>query len=174
MSESKDILNVIEERKSIRGFEDRPVEKEKLLKIVEAARLAPTARNRQEWKTIIITDRKIIKEMVKVCNGQKWVETAGAIFVPVSTENEYIMRCGVNGGVVDTTIVLQTIVLEAQNQGLGSCYIGSFYQDKIKKLLNIPEKYRVIQVLPVGYPKAEGGPRKRKEIEEFYSFERYE
>ncbi len=161
------VLEEISKRRSIREYKDASVEESKLLNILEAGRLAPTARNRQEWKVIIVTDPELKMKMVDACNGQAFVKTAAALLVAVSTDTFYTMRCGVNAGTVDTTIVLQNMVLQAE-------YIGSFFNDQVKRLLSIPSKMEVIQILTLGYADEAPEPRPRKDLKEFYCHNKYE
>ena len=168
------VLEEISKRRSIREYKDALVEESKLLNILEAGRLAPTARNRQEWKVIIVTDPELKMKMVDACNGQAFVKTAAALLVAVSTDTSYTMRCGVNAGTVDTTIVLQNMVLQAEKEGLGTCYIGSFFNDQVKRLLSIPSEMEVIQILTLGYADEAPESRPRKDLKEFYCHNKYE
>ncbi len=168
------LLDVIIKRRSVRKFREQTVHEETILRILKAGILAPTAKNRQEWKAVIITDKELIKKFPQICNGQEFTGTASFIIALVSKENEYTMRCGINAGIVDSSLVMQNMVLQAIEEGLGSCYIGSFSQEKAKELLNVPEPMKIVQLIVVGYPAEEPEPRPRKELKEFYSFNSYE
>lgn len=166
-------LKDIEERRSIRKYRDKEIESEKLKSILMAGNLAPTARNRQEWKIVVVKDKDLKDKMVSCCNGQKFVADAGALLVAVSTDPTYNMRCGINAGAVDTALVLQNMTLQATSEGLGTCYIGSFYNDQVKELLGIPQEMEVIQILTLGYPDESPSPRSRRELKETYSIDRF-
>ena len=168
-----DIIEEISKRKSIRNYIEKEISEDVYLRLIEAGRLAPTAKNRQKWKIIIVNDKDLKEKLVPACNDQVFVSQASAIFVAISTE-DYIMRCNIPADIVDTSIVLQNIVIQAVKEGLGTCYIGSFYPDQVKKVLGIPEDIKIIQLLTVGYPKEYPLPKPRKPLEEFYSFNAYE
>lgn len=162
-----EVFEAIKIRRSIRSYQDKPVEKEKLDKLLEAARLAPSAKNRQEWRFIVVTDREKREKLVDACKGQKFVGEAPVIIVGLvdpSTSRWYK---------VDIGIAMEHMVLEAVELGLGTCWIGAFYQEKLKELLGIPEEKEVVALLTVGYPKEEVEPRPRKSIDEIVCYEKY-
>ena len=161
-------------RRSVRVYKSIPVEWEKVERILEAGRLSPTAKNRQKWKIIVVDNKNIIEKMIDVCAGQSFVGTAPIILVAVSTDDSYTMRCGIKAGIVDTSIVLENMVLQAVREGLGTCYIGAFYQDKVKKLLSIPQNMTIVEILTLGYPADKSKPAIRKDLKELYSLNKYE
>ncbi|MGC8911350.1 MAG: nitroreductase family protein [Nitrososphaeria archaeon] len=167
-----DVFEAIEKRRSVRKYLDKEVPMKLILKVLEAGRLAPSAHNSQPWHYIIVTDSEKRK---KIAESGKW---AGFLKnTPV-----VIVGCGdpeasPNWFVVDVAISMQNMVLEATELGLGTCWVGSFDQDTVKKLLNIPEKYKVVALLALGYP-ADGIEiaskilhtlRPRKRLQEIYS-----
>ncbi|MBC7092328.1 MAG: nitroreductase family protein [Nitrososphaeria archaeon] len=171
-----DVFEAIQKRRSVRKYLDKEVPMELILKVLEAGRLAPSAHNSQPWHYIIVTDPEKRK---KIAESGKW---AGFLKnTPV-----VIVGCGdpeasPNWYMVDVTISMQNMVLEATELGLGTCWVGSFDQDTVKKLLNIPEKYKVVALLALGYP-AEGieitskilhTVRPRKKLEEIYSLNEF-
>ena len=162
------IFEGIDKRRSIRAYKDLPVEKDKLDKLLEAARLAPTAANKQKYKLVIVNyEEKDLKNKLAVaCNNQQFVGTASNIIAGVS-EPEYKWHQ------VDTAIVLQHIVLEAVELGLGTCWIGAFKEDEIKKILKIPDDKKVVALLIVGYPAESPSKRPRKDISELVSYNQY-
>jgi len=129
------VFEAISKRRSIRKYQDRDVEEDKLLRILEAARLAPSARNRQEWRFIVVKDKKVKEELVREASPhQPFMLQAPIIIVAYVLEKDYIMRCGVPAHYIDVAIALTHIHLQAVEEGLGTCWIGSFYQDKVKKV----------------------------------------
>ncbi len=152
---------IILKRRSIRKYVPKPVEKEKLLKVLEAARWAPSAGNRQPWYFIVVKDPDLKKELAKAAANQMFIADADVIIVGVS-DPERSPRWHDR----DTMIALEHIALVATELGLGTCWIGAFDENKVKELLNIPEKLRVVALMPVGYPGESPGPRPRKELKE--------
>ncbi len=147
------------------------MEEDKLLRILEAARLAPSARNRQEWRFIVVKDKKVKEELVREASPhQPFMLQAPIIIVAYVLEKDYIMRCGVPAHYIDVAIALTHIHLQAVEEGLGTCWIGSFYQDKVKKVLNLPEEAEVIQLMTLGYPAEDPSPRPRLSLEEIVKF----
>jgi len=140
-----DVFEAIRGRHSARAYLPDRIPEDKLEKILEAARLAPSSGNIQPWHFIVVTD------------PQKRKELSRGRFAKFLTESPVVLvGCGdkkasPNWHVVDTAIAMQNIVLAATGEGLGTCWIGSFNEDRVKKLLNIPEKFRVIALLAVGY-----------------------
>ena len=174
MVEPNKIIPEIVNRRSVREYKSIPVEWEKIERILEAGRLAPTAKNRQEWKVLIVNDKIVIQKMVSACADQTFIGSAPILLVAISTDDSYTMRCGIKAGNVDTSLVLENIALQAVKEGLGTCYIGAFYQKPVKELLSIPKDKTVIQILTLGYPNDKAQPRIRKDLKNFYSLNSYE
>lgn len=166
-----DVFEAIKNRRSIRKYQERDIEEEKLERILEAARLAPSARNRQEWRFIIVKDRTKREELVKEASPhQLFMLQAPIIIVAYVLDKDYIMRCGVPAHYIDVAIALTHIHLQAVEEGLGTCWIGSFYQDKVKKVLNLPEEAEIIQLMTLGYPDENPDPRPRLPLNEIVRF----
>ena len=168
-----EVMEAIKKRYSVRKYADREIDDETLLKIMEAARLAPSAKNRQEWKFIIIRDRAKKEKMVEVAKGQEFVKEASAIIAGVSTEMSYTMTCGVPARHIDIAIAMEHIALAATSYGLGTCWIGAFYQDKAKELLKVPENCEVVAIMTLGYPEGGQGEKIRKSIDEIICYEEF-
>lgn len=166
------VLSAIEGRRSIRKYKDKLVEDEKLLSILEAARLAPSAKNEQEWKFIVVKESQTRKELTEAI-GQPFVGEAPVILVCCGTKPEGIMKCGQPRYTVDLSIATAYMILEAYEQGLGTCWLGSFDEDMVKKVLDIPQEIRVVAITPLGYPDESPSQRPRKKIEEIISYDKY-
>ena len=149
------VMEAIQARWSVRSYQNRPVEPEKLEQILEAGRLAPTASNEQKWKHICVTDPELIQQMVSACKNVSWVGTAPAILVTCA-QGSRTMICGQSARTVDCTIGMAYMTLEAVEQGLGFCWLGWFYPEKVRQVLNIPEEYMVVAVATIGYPALQG------------------
>lgn len=165
-----DVMTAIKSRRSIRAYKSTEVEEEKLNLVLEAARLSPSARNLQNWKFIVVRDKKLRERLVEAAAGQKFVGEAPLTLIACATAPERIMTCGQPANTIDLSIALSLMMLEAAELGLGTCWLGSFYEDKVKEVLNLPEGYRVVAMTPLGYPDENPSPRPRKSIEEIVEY----
>lgn len=169
-----ELFEAIRARRSIRRYLDRPVEEEKLLAVLEAGRLAPSAKNMQDWRFIVVRDRIARQKLAIAALDQNFVGEAPVVIAAVGT-SELVMPCGQPAHTVDVTIALDHMTLAAASLGLGSCWIGAFYEDMAKEILGVPHEkgLRIVALLPLGYPAEEPKPRPRKPIEEIVSWERW-
>jgi len=159
-------------RRSIRKYSDRPVEPEKLKTVLEAARLAPSAKNEQNWLFIVVQDKEKLADLAEAAYGQKFVAEAPAAIIVCATSRRF-MACGQPTDTMDCSIAMSFILLQAQELGLGTCWLGRFDADKVKKLLNIPEEISVIAMTPLGYPAESPAARPRKAAEEVIRYESF-
>ena len=155
------LIPAIKHRYSVRAFQTKPVEPDKLQNVLEAARLAPSARNVQEWRFVVVQNQLMRQKLAQAANNQAFVGEAPVLIVGCANKTDYIMRCGHPAYLIDLAIAIEHMALQATEEGLGTCWIGSFYEDRIKELLNIPASIRVIALLPLGYPREEA-PAKQK------------
>ncbi len=167
------VMTAIRERRSVRKYTEQPVEKEKLDLVLEAARLSPSASNRQDWKFIVIQDKEMIAKMVGACNNQGFVGQAPVILVACATNPGGIMSCGQPRDSVDLSIATAYMILAAHDLGLGTCWLGSFNEAKVKELLKIPAGIRVVAITPLGYAATKPRPTNRKDIEDITCYEQY-
>jgi nitroreductase len=168
-----DIYEAIRARRSIRSYKTDAIPEDKLNRVLEAARLAPSARNRQEWKFVVVRDAGARQELVDACNGQAFVAQAPVVLVMCSTENKDVMRCGQKTGTVDLSIALSYATLAATAEGLGTCWLGSYLEDKVKSVLGIPAEAMVVAVSPLGIPAESPAARSRKPASEVVSHDRW-
>jgi len=168
-----DVYEAIRSRYSVRKYQDKPVEQEKLDRILEAARLAPSGSNRQPWKFVVVRDAETRKWLVPACNDQAFVGQAPVVIAAVGLMPDRTMSCGVPGDPVDVAIALEHIALAATAEGLGTCWIGAFNQDKVRTVLGVPADVKVIEVMTLGYPADEPRAKNRKAIEEIVCYEKY-
>ena len=168
-----EITEAIRSRRSIRKYQDRPIEEEKLLRVLDTGRMAPSARNLQDWKFIVVRDQDKRKMLSEAANGQPYVEKASAVVVGCATEPENIMPCGQYCYPIDLAIALDHMSLAATAEGLGSCWIGAFQEDKVKEILDIPEKIRVVAMLILGYPAESPAARPRRKLEEIVVYDKW-
>jgi nitroreductase len=166
------LMEIIKGRRSIRSYIDKPVEKEKLEAVLEAARLAPSARNRQKWQFIVITDPAVKEVMAEACHNQPSVKQAPVCIVVVD-EEPGVMSCGQPVDTVDASIAFSFLILKAHEEGLGTCWLGHFDKDKVKAGLGIPENMSVVAVTPLGYPAESPDARPRKALSEITRYDKY-
>jgi len=169
-----DVLTAIQERTSIRSYKNVDIEEDKIRKMLEAARQSPSARNRQLWKFIVVKDPKTRKKLAEAANGQAFVSDAPVVIVACGTETDYIMSCGQYAYIIDVSIACAYMLLEAYELGVGSCWLGSFKEAEVKKVLNIPKHVRVVAMIPFGYPDSPTVKKHRKDLGEIVAYETYE
>jgi nitroreductase len=168
-----DVFEAISKRRSIRKYKDTAIEADKLDKILEAARIAPSAANRQEWKFLVVKDKETRQKLVNAANGQNFVGEAPVTIVAISTESERVMPCGQYAYTVDLSIAVSFMILEATELGLGTCWLGAFNEDEVKKILNIPEEIRVPAMFTLGYADEDPISRPRKDLSDIVRYETY-
>jgi nitroreductase len=149
---------------TILGFNNLP--QNKLSRVLDAGRLAPSASNRQPWKFIVVQDADIREKLAVAARNQRFISEAPVIIVAVALNPDYIMSCGVPSYAVDVATALDHMMLTAVEEGLGTCWIGAFQQQIVKTLLKIPEEFKVVALLPIGYPGETPVPKTRKTFEE--------
>lgn len=160
------ILDIIRSRRSVRAYTAERIPADRLEKLLEAARLAPSARNLQAWKFIVVDDETIRKQLVPACNNQPSVATASHVIAGIGDPS-------LKWHQVDLAIALEHIVLEAAELGLGTCWIGAFSEEEVKKVLKVPADKKVVALLTVGYPAENPAARPRKAMDEIVSYNEY-
>lgn len=149
-----DFDQVIGTRRSVREYRPDPVPEAVLEKILNAARIAPSGSNRQPSRFIVIRAPETRQKMVALCEDQSFIAQAPVLIVACGIDIHY------NRGhymkqysmLVDVAIAVDHLTLAARNEGLGTCWIGSFDNEGIKKFLGIPEDVQVVALTPLGYP----------------------
>ena len=170
-----DVWQAIRTRKSVREYESKPVEDEKLQKILEAARLAPSAKNLQEWRFVVVKDPKTRRKLMAAAKNQSFVGEAPVVIACCAETDGHVMTCGQQCYPINVAIAIDHITLQAVELGLGTCWVGAFYEDKAKEALEIPDEIRVVELLALGYEKGEMKPKKksRKSMEEIVRWEKW-
>ncbi|MBP7070674.1 MAG: nitroreductase family protein [Methanothrix sp.] len=167
-----ELMQAIRARRSIRNYLDRPVEEEKLLAVLEAGRLAPSARNMQDWRFIVVSDPATRQRLAEAARDQQFVAQAPLVIAACGT-SDLVMTCGQPAYAIDVAIALDHMTLAAASLGLGSCWIGAFYEDRVKQILAVPPEVRVVALLPLGYPADMPAPRPRKSLEDIAAREHW-
>jgi len=167
-----EVFEAIQKRRSIRKYEQKIVEKEKLLKVLEAARLAPSAMNRQPYAFVVTTENETIEKLSSACN-QEWV--APTIIVVCAFPREaWVRDDGEEYWKADAAVAMNNMSLQACEEGLGTCWIAAFKEEKIKAILEINPEARVVAMTPLGYPaEKKGRVTKRKKIDEIVHYEKW-
>jgi len=165
-------LELMRSRHSIRGYSDREVEKEKLDYMIEAFRVAPSAKNIQPWHLVVVDDKDIINMLVPACNNQTFISEAPVVIAVIGDEMNAYGRMGgyASSLFVDIGIAFEHLVLAAREQGLGTCWIGAFKEEEVKRILHVPGDLRVVALTPLGYPDAEPRDRGRKSVKEIVHY----
>jgi len=173
-----DLFKVIEKRRSIRKFKTEPVAQDDLKKILEAGRLAPSGGNRQPWCFIIVRDLETKRALSIVANNQKFIADAGTVIVALgkpetTTKLPYKLSSTRIPYMQDPMIAIEHMILAATALGYGTCWIGAFDEDEVRKILKIPEDLAVIAILPIGVSDESPTPRPRKPFREIFFKESY-
>jgi nitroreductase len=169
-----DLFEAIKSRYSVRAYKDQPVEQDKLDRILDAARLAPSGSNRQPWKFVVVRDAAVRTALVPACCDQEFVGQAPVVIAGVGLLADRVMRCDVPGDPVDLAIALEHIALAATAEGLGTCWIGAFYQDQVRKVLNVPATCKVIELMTLGYPADRPRDKTRKALGEVVCYDKFQ
>jgi nitroreductase len=175
------ISKLIAQRRSIRLYLEKPVEREKILECLEAARLAPSADNVQPWRFLVIDDSdlrdKFSREVFSgIYSVTKFAAKAPVLILILARLDIIANRIGkqiqgINFYLIDTGIAGEHIVLQAEELGLGTCWIGWFNSRKARKVLKIPKKYKIVSLLSMGYyEKRPSREKKRKNLEDIAWF----
>ena len=175
-----DIYHVLSTRRSVRKFKEKPISKETIQKIMTAAGKAPSGRNRQNWKYIVVSDKGIQTELMALCANQKFVADCPMTVVicgrDISASYNRGQYMGKFSMLVDTSISFTHFMLAARAEGLGTCWIGLFDNAKIKQLLNVPHGWDIAAISPLGYPANDDAFQdnaKRMDYEELVSENRF-
>jgi nitroreductase len=148
-----EVIDAIRSRKSVRSYLDKAVEKEKLSRVLEAARMAPSASNRQEWRFVVVTDPEKRRRLAEEAAGQRFIAEAPVVIAACAQTDGRIMRCGQACYPIDVAIAVDHLTLAAVAEGLGTCWIGSFDPEVVRRILAIPKEIVVVELLPLGYPR---------------------
>jgi len=169
-----DVFEAVRKRRSIRQYKRVPVEDEKLLKVLEAARLAPSADNRQPWRFIVVKDPKVREELVRA-HGKRWLAEAPIVIVACALPGEaWIRRDGEEYWKVDVAIAVEHMVLVAVDLGLATCWACSFNETEVKNILGVPGEARVVALLALGYPdEVKGEVAERRELKDVVCLDKW-
>lgn len=153
----KDIINLIKNRYSVRDFLPDPLPQEVIDDMIEAARLAPSAQNRQPWRYVIITEPERIKELVKntglIGLSNYFIKDAPCLVIACADVKKNLKLNQKDYYLVDVAISFHQMILAAWAHGVGSCWLAAFNEEKLARYLDLPKNYRIVAMSPFGYPK---------------------
>lgn len=166
------LLNPIAKRRSIRSFSGEPVDRQVLDSILEAGRRAPSAKNRQPWRFIVMTEPDLKKAVVSAAYGQEWLGDAAAVIALCTTNVDYQMPNGQLSYPLDISFAASFMMLQAESEGLGSCLVSTYQEAELKSVLSIPYSMRIVLLLAVGPAGDEpsGPPSHRKPLDAIASY----
>lgn len=179
------MMQQIEARRSIRKYKSEPVPEEKLLQVLESARLAPSGSNTQPWHFIVVKSEEGRSKLALAAHKQEWMLTAPIFVVCVadlasriSDSEKHIANDDssypeLKKIIRDTSIAIEHLVLEAENQGLGTCWVAWFTQEQIRPILGIPSDKYVVSIITVGYADEAPKVRPRKKLEAIVHYEKW-
>jgi nitroreductase len=156
-----EVYEAIRARHSVRSYRDRAVEPAKLARVLEAARLAPSARNEQEWRFVVVSDLPKREALATQASTQAFMLEAPLIIAACAQTDGRVMRCGQLAYPIDVAIALDHLSLAAVAEGLGTCWIGSFDPAQVRRILGIPPEVQVVELMLLGYPR-EGADQPKK------------
>jgi nitroreductase len=168
------VFDAIKRRRSIRSYLDKDISDEHLSLILEAARQAPSASNRQEWRFVIVKKSAAKLKLCKAAKGQEFVKQAPVIIACCAQTDSHVMTCGQACYPMDIAIAIDHMTLAAVELGLGSCWVGAFYEEEVKKILDIPKDVRVVELLALGFVKKYPDyPKDRLSLKDITFFEKW-
>jgi nitroreductase len=179
-----EFIDVIKTRTSVRDYRDTLVEPEKISYVLECARLAPSAANKQCWRFIVIQDKETIEKIAKTTIINRWLRTAPVLIIACADPTESTVNNALEYYLVDVAIAFEHLILAATDVGLGTCWIAEFREEKLKEMLEIPKRIRIVALTPLGYPTEKRGireqltktivkARKRKTLDEIVHFDHW-
>lgn len=169
------VLEAIQERSNVRSYLATPVPEDALERILEAARLAPSAGNVQSWRFVIVTDADRRKALSLAAGRQKHVAEAPVVIVAAAVTDGHVMCCGQPAYTMDVAIALEHIALQATAEGLATCWVGAFSEDAARKVIGAPgpPEVRIVQMMTLGYSAVAPKPKDRKPLSEIVMREQW-
>lgn len=173
-----DIYKTLQDRRSVRKYMSDPIPDEKLKRILDAARLAPSWSNQQCWRFIVVRDReqkeKLAASVPENNPARKAVEqTAPAVIVLCADPEASGKQDGKDYYLLDSGLAMQQLMLAAHAERLGTCWVAWFDESKAREACEVPEEFRVVALTPLGYPEKEPSPKPRKDLKDIVYGEKF-
>jgi nitroreductase len=183
MIDGKKVLELIKRRQSDRKYSDQPVEKEKLERIIEAGRMAPSACNAQPWRFIVVNEPELLSKLAEASSAKLlgmngFVSQAPVMVIVIREQANLSSRIGAtikrkDYSLIDIGIASENICVQAEAEGIGSCMIGWFDEDMVRKTLGIPRSKRVELIITLGYSLSDKRDKNRKPADVTVSYNKY-
>jgi nitroreductase len=168
-----DYFGLVEKRYSVRAYKPDQVEDNKLHQVLEAARMAPTAANRQPFQIIVIHTKGRETELERIYSREWFVQAPLIVCACSVPAHAWVRRDGKNYGDVDVAIMMDHLILAATNLGLGTCWIAAFDPKAAREVLRLPDELEPIAFTPLGYPADQPTPKRRKPLSELVRYENW-
>jgi len=172
-----DVFEAIKRRRSIRAYTQEEVSEEDVMRLIDAARRAPSAGNIQPWEFVIVRNAKIKRGLATAALDQTFIEEAPVVIVVCADEMQSAWGYGRRGATLyclqDTAAATQNMLLAACALGLGTCWIGAFQEEEVRRILRIPAGVRPVAIIPVGHPAEKPGARSRRPLNEIVHHETF-
>jgi nitroreductase len=172
-----DVFEAIRGRRSIRTYTKEEVSEESVKKLIDAARLAPSAGNIQPWEFVIVKDAERKRKLSVAALDQRFIEDVPIVIVICANEERSSWRYGQRGRALyclqDTAAAAQNILLAAHALGLGTCWIGAFREKGVRKALNMPTSVKPVAIIPVGHPAEKPEAPSKRSIREIVHYESF-
>ena len=164
------VLEAVSARWSVRSFESKSVEHDKVRAVLDAGLAAPSARNLQDWRFIVVTDADKRAALCQATKNMAFVSEAPVVIVACGT-GDHVMTSGHHCYPIDVACAVDHMTLVATELGLGTCWVGAFYPEKVREALSIPADVHVVAMLALGYPRVpSGGEKTRRPFEQSVAF----
>jgi nitroreductase len=172
-----DVFEAIKSRRSVRAFSEERVSDKDLWKLLNAARMAPSAGNIQPWSFVVVRTSQIKRRLAEAALNQHFIEEAPVVVVACADEERSKQGYGSRGEhlycIQDTAAAVQNILLAAVALGLGACWVGAFHENEVRDALNIPAGLRPVAIVPVGWPNEQPQPRFKRSLEDIIVYEAF-
>jgi nitroreductase len=174
---SLDVFEAIKGRRSVRAFTNQPVSDREVMKLIDAARWAPSAGNIQPWEFIVVRDAEIKRGLSAAALDQTFIEEAPVVIVVCANQTMSSRGYGSRGVnlycLQDTAAATQNMLLTAYALGLATCWVGAFQEEEARKVLNIPSSVRPVAIIPVGHPTEKPMAPSRRPLSEIVHHETF-
>ncbi len=171
-----DFYKVVKNRVSTREYKSDAITNEILDRVLDAARLAPSGKNGQPWRFIVVKNIETRKKLVGACRGQRFIQEAPVTIVACGYESRAYKKMGGywNSLPVDIGISLEHLMLAAEVEGLGTCWIGAFNEEEVRNLLDVPKEVKIVALTPIGYPDCKKRFNSRKNLSEIVMYDKWQ
>ena len=156
-----DLLPAIENYRTVREFSDKEIDEKDLTKILEAGRAAPSAKNRQPWRFVVVTDSAVKQKLEEAAYGQEHIGSAPVVVALGTTNIDYKMPNGQLSYPIDLSFAASFMILQAASEGIGSCIVTTYIEPEIREILTVPYSMRIVMLIAFGYPAHEADEKLR-------------